>query len=70
MIRRSRELGLAALLVACSGCGGNSTPVNVGNAENPTKANEEMAKMYGPPKAGNSQPINAADQMRNMYNKR
>ncbi len=71
MNHRSWALGVAALLIACAGCGGGNSPsTSINNQESPTKANDEMLKMYGAPKAETSQSTNAADEMRNMYNKR
>jgi hypothetical protein len=69
MLHRSRNLGLIALLVGCGGCGesSNSPPANANTAEYAQKSNDEMNKMYGPPKADNSKPVNPSDMMRNMY---
>jgi hypothetical protein len=71
MSDRARNLGLLALLMACSGCGGtsNSLPSNANTAEYAKQSNDEMNRMYGAPKPDTSAPTNASDMMKNMYNK-
>jgi hypothetical protein len=72
MPRASGRLALIALLVGLSGCGGddvNKPPSNAGTTDYAQESKDRMASMYGAPKAEKAQSNNAADMMRNMYNK-
>jgi hypothetical protein len=71
MPRALGKLALIALLVGFSGCGDNDNkpPDNAATAEYGKESRDKMAAMYGTPKGEKAKSTNAADMMRNMYNR-